>query len=125
MCLIYKNNFTTAKSEEVASRILRTEGGERVFISVRPERDATVRNHALAIHGYNCMACGFNFEEFYGEIGKGFIEVHHVVPLAKAGETETSPETDVVVLCANCHRMVHRLRGVCLSLKEIRKYVRH
>ena len=71
------------------------------------------------------MACGFNFEEYYGEIGKGFIEVHHVVPLAKAGKTETNPETDVVVLCANCHRMVHRLRGVCLSLQEIRKYIRH
>ena len=118
-----QDNFIMAKSEGVASKILRTEGGERVFISVRPERDPTVRNHALSIHGYDCMACGFNFEEYYGEIGKGFIEVHHVVPLAKAGKTETNPETDVVVLCANCHRMVHRRRGICLSLQEIRKYL--
>lgn len=124
LVLNLQNNFTMATSEEPAPQILRTEGGERVFISVRPERDPIVRNHAIAIHGYDCMACGFNFEQYYGEIGKGFIEVHHVVPLAKAGKTDTNPETDVVVLCANCHRMVHRLRGVCLSLQGIKKYIR-
>ncbi len=25
------------------------------------------------------MACGFNFEKKYGERGKGFIHVHHIV----------------------------------------------
>ena len=107
-----------------ASQNVRTEGGERVVISVRRERNSTLRNNALAIHGYDCMACGFNFEEFYGEIGKGFIEVHHVVPLANAGKTKTNPETDLVVLCANCHRMVHKQKGVCLSIQEIKKYIR-
>ena len=107
-----------------ASQDVKTEGGERVFISVRRERNSTLRNNALAIHGYDCMACGFNFEEFYGEIGKGFIEVHHVVPLANAGETETNPKTDLVVLCANCHSMVHRQKSVCLSMQEIRKHIR-
>ena len=118
-------NMPMFGSVYVASQNVRTEGGKRVFISVRPERDPTLRNNALAIHGFDCMSCGFNFEEYYGEIGKGFIEVHHVVPLAKAGETETNPETDLVVLCANCHRMVHRQRGFCLSLQEIRKHIRH
>ena len=117
------NNMPMPASTDAASQIVRTEGGEQVFISVRRERNSTLRNNALDIHGYDCMACGFNFEEYYGEIGKGFIEVHHVVPLANAGKTETNPETDLVVLCANCHRMVHRRKGVCLSIQEIRKYI--
>lgn len=108
-----------------ASQNVRTEGGERVLISVRHERDPILRKNALAIHGHDCMACGFNYEERYGAIGKDFIEVHHVVPLASAGETETNPKTDLVVLCANCHRMVHRRKKICLSIQELQNYIRH
>ena len=118
------NNIPMPGSIDAASQKVRTEGGKRVFISVKRERDPMLRKNALAIHGYDCMACGFNFEEYYGEIGKDFIEVHHVVPLANAGETETNPETDLVVLCANCHRMVHRRRDICLSMQEIREHIR-
>lgn len=98
----------------------RTEGGEKVYVSLRRERDPKLRDDALAIHGYDCMACGFNFGRTYGAIGNGFIEVHHVVPLAEAGRSLTDPATDLIVLCANCHRMMHRQRGVCLSLDELK-----
>lgn len=101
----------------------RTEGGEKVYISIKRERDPKVREEALAIHGLDCMACGFNFERTYGSLGKGFIEVHHVVPLSEAGRSETDPAMDLIVLCANCHRMVHRKRGVCLSLAELRTQI--
>lgn len=102
----------------------RTEGGEKVYISVRRERDPRLKEDALAIHGLDCMACGFNFERAYGPLGRGFIEVHHVVPLAEAGRSTTDPARDLIVLCANCHRMVHRRQGVCLSLEELREHVR-
>ena len=106
------------------SQNVRTEGRKQVFISRGRERDPILRESALDIHGYNCMACGFNYEECYGKIGKGFIEVHHVVPLARSGETDTNPKTDLVVLCANCHRMVHRRKDICLSIQELKNYIR-
>lgn len=102
----------------------KTEGGEKVYISVRRERDPQLRDDALAIHGLDCMACGFNFEKTYGPVGKGFIEVHHVVPLADAGKSITDPATDLIVLCANCHRIVHRKRGYCLSLDELKAHLK-
>ncbi len=102
----------------------RTEGGEKVFTSIRRERDPDLRKKALATHGYDCMACGFNFEERYGPLGKEFLEVHHAVPLAEAGERRTSPETDLVVLCSNCHKMVHHQKGVCLSVDELKKHIK-
>ena len=105
------------------SQEAKTEGGQRVFTLVRPERNRKLREAALALHGFDCMSCGFNFEKFYGEKGKGFIEVHHVMPLAEAGTRETNPATDLVVLCANCHRMVHRRKGTCLSLNELRSHI--
>lgn len=101
----------------------RSEGGERLVVSVQRERDPKLRGDALAIHGLDCMACGFNFGEFYGEIGREFIEVHHVVPLSRAGERETDPKTDLIVLCANCHRVVHRRSSVCLTLDELKSHI--
>lgn len=53
-----------------------------------------------------CVACGFDFEHTYGERGRGYIECHHIVPLH-----ERSPDvtrlSDLALLCANCHRMIH------------------
>ncbi|MFJ7774603.1 HNH endonuclease [Streptomyces yangpuensis] len=54
-----------------------------------------------------CEACGFDFEEVYGDRGAGYIECHHVVPLHKAGEGRTRL-SDLALICANCHRMIHR-----------------
>ncbi len=54
-----------------------------------------------------CEACGFDFEEVYGDRGAGYIECHHVVPLHEAGEGRTKL-SDLALVCANCHRMIHR-----------------
>ena len=103
---------------------LRMEGAERTVISVGYERDREARERALVSQGFTCKVCDFNFEEFYGEIGRGYIEVHHLIPLAEDGERATNPESDLAVLCANCHRMVHRKRGKCLPLDELRNRIR-
>jgi predicted HNH restriction endonuclease len=109
-------------ADSVASR---TEGRQRVVISARAERDPALRGDALRVHRAVCMACGFDFGAVYGEWGNGFAEVHHVRPLADGdGERETDPRRDLAVLCANCHRMVHRRRGITLSLEELKGKLR-
>ena len=71
------------------------------------------------------MACGFNFKDFYGERGSDYIEVHHILPLSQRNEEVTiDPSTDLVVLCANCHRMIHRKRNEILSLEELKTLIR-
>lgn len=85
------------------------------------ERKPKNRNAAIKIHGYKCMACNFEYEKFYGEIGKDFIEVHHVKPLySLEQEEEINPETDLVCLCANCHRMIHKKRGSIMTVDELK-----
>jgi 5-methylcytosine-specific restriction enzyme A len=54
-----------------------------------------------------CEVCGFEFGDAYGEHGSDYIEVHHRRPLAESGPTRTRL-TDLAVVCANCHRMLHR-----------------
>lgn len=99
-----------------------TEGGIKVRISKSIERSPKLRQQALDIHGYKCQVCNFDFELTYGKWGKEFAEVHHIKPLSELnGEKyETNPKTDLAVLCANCHRMVHRKKGITLALNELK-----
>ncbi|MEU2378185.1 HNH endonuclease [Streptomyces misionensis] len=57
----------------------------------------------------SCEVCDFDFARTYGELGEGYIEVHHVTPLHVSGQRETGL-ADLACLCANCHRMCHRSR---------------
>ena len=99
----------------------RTEGGRKVVVSSRVERDPSLRAEALRLHGHDCMVCSFNFESAYGDWGRDFAEVHHLELLAERPEAYvTNPETDLAVLCSNCHRMVHRRRDTVLDINELK-----
>jgi 5-methylcytosine-specific restriction protein A len=54
-----------------------------------------------------CEVCGFDFARVYGDLGRNYIEVHHITPLHVSGSRETRLE-DLACLCSNCHRMCHR-----------------
>jgi hypothetical protein len=89
------------------------------------ERYAFARNPGLirdarAIRGFECEACDFNFEATYGALGKEYIECHHVDPLGARDTPSTKTSVrDVRMLCANCHRIVHRKRPP-LPVEELR-----
>jgi 5-methylcytosine-specific restriction protein A len=90
----------------------------------RYERDPEARRACIAQHGINCAACGFSFEATYGDIGKDFIHVHHVVPVSQLGnDYQLDPLTDLVPLCANCHAMVHQGVGIPRSIVELRQII--
>ncbi|TLM87494.1 HNH endonuclease [Pseudarthrobacter sp. NamE5] len=87
----------------------------------RYERDPDARRVCVAFHGTACAACGFSFEAAYGEIGEGFIQVHHTVPASLLGSGyELDPVTDLVPLCPNCHAMVHLGVTAPRSVPELR-----
>ena len=100
------------------------EGKLEKRLTNRYERDSRLRTIALRIHGHVCCACGFDFEKTYGQQGKGFIEVHHTVPLSIVKNSHlVDPAKDMVVLCANCHRMIHRNPNAPLTVQELKKYL--
>ena len=79
-------------SEEAACELIE---GNRVTVQVsRVERDPKAREKCISIFGPVCSVCGFDFERTYGEIGKGFIHVHHLIPLALSkGQHTVNPKT--------------------------------
>jgi 5-methylcytosine-specific restriction protein A len=85
------------------------EGGSIQILVNRYERSYANRMACLAAQGLNCLACGFNFEQVYGETGEGFIHVHHVTPVSQLVPGYlVDPTKDLVPLCPNCHGMAHR-----------------
>ena len=85
------------------------------------KRSKEIRQQVIKSHGTICEACGFDFYKTYGEIGIGFIEVHHIDPISTWGEErEPDIENDFLCLCSNCHRMVHRNRKNVLSLDNLK-----
>lgn len=74
-----------------------------------PELVERKKSQVLALCGrLECEACRFDFYETYGDLGRGFAECHHTVPLAEAAFVQATRLSDLAIVCANCHRMLHR-----------------
>jgi hypothetical protein len=68
----------------------------------------------------NCEICGFSFEKNYPEIlGKGFIEAHHKVPLSKIDKVVRTTLDDLLLVCSNCHRMIHKTKDSESNLRQL------
>ena len=88
------------------------------------ERDPAARKACIAHFGTTCQACGFNFSDTYGQLGAGFIHVHHIVPLSEIGQQyQVNPSTDLIPLCANCHAMIH-CRRPALTVAELQAIIK-
>lgn len=67
------------------------------------------KNQFQRLHGrLYCEICGFDFEKQYLEIKKPFIECHHLTPLSQIVVGKKTKLSDLILLCSNCHRMIHR-----------------
>lgn len=100
------------------------EGAKQQIIVNAYERNPAARRRCLEHYGTTCSVCDFNFEAVYGELGKGFIHVHHLRPLSEIGEAYSlDPIADLRPVCPNCHAMIHA-RPVAISVDELRSLMR-
>ena len=59
----------------------------------------------------SCEVCEFDFRQAYGDLGDGFIECHHVIPVSKwPDEGKRTKLSELALVCPNCHRMLHHRR---------------
>lgn len=100
------------------------EGLKKEIITKIYARSKALRETAIKLHGTSCAICGFNFEEKYGNLGKDFIEIHHIKPLYMNNEeTIINPEKDLIPVCSNCHRMLHRHRNKQILPSELKNII--
>lgn len=108
------SNISTLSRNEVGTEEIfyperYTEGALTQITVNKYERNVKARKACLEKYGYICRICNENLEDKYGELGKEFIHVHHIVPLNEIKkEYKINPITDLIPVCPNCHAIIHR-----------------
>ncbi|SHJ76863.1 MrcB family domain-containing protein [Halodesulfovibrio aestuarii] len=120
--LTFRGGVTSSVDEEKDSKRSKKSKDAKKKTSLNEKRQYSLhkkidRNSVLIaevkkVKGYRCEVCGMSLEEKYGDLGREYIEAHHLVPISTLEEEVEIPHDpvhDFAVLCANCHRMIHRL----------------
>ena len=113
--------------EAVDEELEAFEGKARKYFVTHREREANLRlakiREALQRNRGRLICevpgCAFDFGERYGDIGRGYAQVHHLRPLGLAAARGTrNTLLDLAIVCANCHAMIHR-GGECRDLETL------
>ncbi|GIM28437.1 hypothetical protein CPJCM30710_11030 [Clostridium polyendosporum] len=112
------------EAEKQEEQGLIAEGAVKYYYGKKYERRPENRRRAIEIHGAVCSLCGFDFEKVYGKRGSGFIEIHHAKQLSTLEEEQfIDPVTDLIPVCSNCHRMIHRRNDNVLTIEEMKSII--
>ncbi len=96
------------------------EGAKQTITVNRYERNNQARQQCIEYYGTSCYICGFDFEQAFGELGKGFIHVHHLIPLSEINqEYQINSIKDLRPVCPNCHAIIHK-KNPPFSIEEMK-----
>jgi len=103
----------------------------RIFTAMhrRIERNRKLRaalfRDRLKKGALSCDSCGTTNPVKDKHLEDAVFDAHHLKPLSEAGQTMTKL-SDVALLCANCHRNIHRLMSITgrwASIYELRAMI--
>jgi 5-methylcytosine-specific restriction protein A len=112
--------------EIISENSFEYEGLKKQITVNKYERSSKARDQCIEYNGLNCFVCGMDFYDTYGEIGKGFIHIHHLTPIHKIGqEYKIDFKKDLNPVCPNCHAMLHRkINGVEPTIVELKNMIK-
>lgn len=105
---------------EELEKMLRDDYGNNIRVERKNQlvlRDLQIVRRLKRQYGCKCQICGYRFKMDNGEY---YCEAHHLVPLAKEG---TQSAENVILLCANHHRMFHYAKNN-ISIGDIANGIR-
>jgi 5-methylcytosine-specific restriction protein A len=102
-----------AAEGKVLTRLHRVRERSRALVEAK-KKDALQKRGCL-----QCEACDFDFAQAYGPAGDGIIDVHHTKPVHTLKPGERTKLSELALLCANCHRVIHSKRK-WLSVEQVR-----
>ncbi len=126
-CLKIRDDSTEQDLEYSYAVIDGLEGKEQLVLHIKKERNYKLMRQCKKLYAkkdkyLHCEICNFSFFEKYGDIGLDFIEGHHIYPIAELKEETTIKSTDILMICSNCHRMIHR-KYPCLTKDNLKEMI--
>ena len=132
-CLIDVERHRDKKIEIFDENIIINEGIKTIYTTTIYRRSKELRDFAIQHYTQKdhipCICCNFDFEKIYGDLGKGFIEMHHIKPIFKY-EDEDLEKTmikaikNIVPVCSNCHRIIHRNKKKPIDIDYLAKIIK-
>lgn len=118
-------NLWGATQIDYSHRASALEGSKQLVSHFKRERSAKLISLKKEIflkenEGLFCEICGFSFEETYpSKLGLGYMEAHHKTPLSKIESLVRTTLDDLLLVCSNCHRMIHRTKECEENLENL------
>lgn len=117
----YQKSSAIIFNDEFEEEIFEEGKLKKIFVN-RFERNKKARDACIKLKGSACIICLFDFKKKYGEIGKNYIHVHHLIPLAMIKDNyKIIPSEDLIPVCPNCHAMIHKLPEQIYTVKHLRR----
>jgi 5-methylcytosine-specific restriction endonuclease McrA len=114
----------TAPEELPSASAEYVEGAARSILVNAYERNRRARERCIQHYGRTCAVCDFDFGARYGQPAMGYIQIHHVVPIARVRKQyRLNPINDLRPVCPNCHAVIHR-REPPFSIDEVKQMLR-
>lgn len=99
------------------------EGNAQIILELKKSRGPKIRKKLLSkTTDFRCAICGSDFKNTYGNLNKAVFEIHHLIPISE-GKRETTSK-DVILVCANCHRVLHSSGKKPISMNELRDQIK-
>ena len=142
---LFKNSFEYDRAIELSSKVFTSKKTKKVLIydeddiitegkvstktAIVKERSQKLRRAAIEHYTADgkilCSVCGFDFKEIYGDLGDGYIQMHHENPIYQYADDGLESYISEAVknmkpLCANCHCMIHRNKNKLISITELK-----
>ena len=116
--------YQSVYPDEIDSTVTFQEGTPKQVTVNIYERNPEARAICIQKYGAICSVCEIDFGKKYGEIGKGFIHVHHLKPLSIRKGYELNPIYDLRPVCPNCHAMLHKRKPEPYTIDELKNFLK-
>ena len=123
-CVTVVDALRTDPVQQAAGDYEAVENRKRVVRHMMRDRNRFLATKCKERDGYACRVCGFKFTDLYDRLGLDFAEAHHIVPLASDEARRSTSTDDLITVCGNCHRMLHRMSGAGHDVARLRRIVR-
>jgi len=96
------------------------EGKPIEYTGYRRSRDRRLRNQAMDASKGICAACDTNYSQTLEGMGMRVLQVHHKKQLGWKSTPKLTKSSDLAVVCANCHMLIHMNPKKALSIDKLR-----
>lgn len=127
-CRNNKKKVITYNEDDMISEGLSFSKMTKVKKRSKKLRDAAIEHYTDKRGHIKCAVCGFDFQKVYGELGKGYIQIHHEKPICQYSDDGfekyiAEAIKDMKPVCANCHCMIHRNKKETLTIKALKEII--